>query len=362
MNGDQDVRAPGGVWRRRVRRLARLVVGTAIVVGITATSGGTAVKPDASIALPLPVRDLAMTGRSVAWVQAPIKNSYHDLTGVDVCGQVGLWVAGSGRRWQFSPKVNTNCTQGASTGEGFWDVSVATRRLLWIEYAGGNFRQWDLVTASTTKRKPLRLRTEIRDVDAPPMSAQTPFVIGPGTPAGIPYAVDDEVAFLGENGVTTFRKTVAGPVRALAAGVGPGRLRVAVLLWSGSIVGLDARGRTVQTIRAQGAVSSIRVSSLGIAVQRGRIKQGQVVPYPRVWIGSRAIGLPAGARMVDVAQGLVLWTRAGDLGATSIRTGKRSVLANGTGAAPYFGQIEDNGLAWAKKRVLSWSGAAVAAR
>jgi hypothetical protein len=335
-----------------VRRLARVVVGTAIVVGIAAASGGSAVNPDASITLPLPVRDLAMTGRSVAWVQAPIRGFNYLGPGVDVCGQVGLWVAGSSMRWQFSPKVNTNCTEGASTGEGFWDVSVATRRLLWIEYGGGMNRDWDLVTASTTNRRPVRLLHVNLDVDAKP-----PIVLGPGTPAAIPYALNSpgsQVVYFGERGTPIFTRPVPRPVRAVAAGIGPGPLRVAALLSDGSIVGLDARGRTVQTIRAQGVVSAIRVSSLGIAVQRGRTKRGLVVPYPRVWIGSRAVSLPAGARMVDVAQGLVLWTHAGDLGATSIRTGKRTVLANGSGAAPYFGQIEENGLAWAKKRELHW--------
>lgn len=349
MNGNRGVRAPGGAWRRRVRRLARLALGTALVVAVAATSGGAAVKPQASIALPLPVRDLAMTGRSVAWVQAPIRGFEYLGPGVDVCGQVGLWVAGSGKRWQFNPKVNTNCTEGASTGEGFWDVAVATRRLLWIEYGGGNFRDWDLVTASTTKRRPVVLVHVNLDVDAEP-----PLVLGPGTPAGIPYARGDTVVYFGEKGTPIFTRDLADPVRAVAAGIGDGGLRVAALLRDGSIVGLDARGRTVQTIRPQGVVSAIRVSSLGIAVQRGRLKRGLVLPYPKVWIGSRAVALPAGARMVDVGQGLVLWTRAGDLGATSIRTGRRTVLANGSGAAPYFGQLEEGGLAWAKKRELHW--------
>lgn len=352
MDGNHGVRAPGGARRRGVRHLARLVIGTAVVVSVAAASSGAAVKPQASIPLPLPVRDMAMTGRSVAWVQAPI-NRFNNLFGVDVCGQAGLWVAGSSQRWQFKPTIG-DCTQGASTGEGFWDVSVATRRLLWIEYEGGNFRDWWLVTASTTKRKPVRLLHVNLDVDAAP-----PLVIGPGTPAGIPYARGDTVVYFGDKGTRIFTRSLALPVRAVAAGIGPGRLRVAALLGDGSIVGLDARGRTVQTIRAQGVVSAIRVSSLGIAVQRGRIKRGLVLPYPKVSIGSRAVGLPADARMVDVAQGLVLWTRAGDLGATSIRTGHRVVLADGSGAAPYFGQIEESGLAWAKKRVLSWRGGTV---
>jgi hypothetical protein len=355
MNGIQDVRAPGGAWCRVVRRLARVVVGTAIVVGIAATSGGAAVKPDASIALSLPVRDIAMTGRSVAWVQAPIRGFEYLGPGVDVCGQVGLWMPGSNRRWQFRHFIS-DCTQGASTGEGFWDVSVATRRLLWIEYEGGNYRDWYLVTASTTKRKPVRLLHVNLDVDAEP-----PLVLGPGTPAGIPYARDETVVYFGEKGTPIFTRSLSGAVRALAAGVGPGGLRVAALLRDGTIVGLDARGRTVQTIRPQGVVAAVRVSSLGIAVQRGRLKRGLVIPYPKVSIGSRTVSLPTGARMVDVAQGRVLWTHAGDLGTTAILTGRRTVLANGTGAAPYFGQIEENGLAWARKRALSWRAGAVPA-
>jgi hypothetical protein len=339
--------------RQRISLVARLGILALAVVGIAATSGAAAVKPHQSIVLPLPMRDLAMSGGSVAWVQAPL---VEQPTIAGTCGQVGLWTPVPGRRSTFRPYL-VDCTQGASTGEGFWDVSVATRRVLWIEYVGGNFRDWFLVTASASRRTPVRLLHVNRDVDAPP-----PLVLGPGTAAGIPYARDDTVVYFGEKGTPIFTRSLAGPVRALAAGIGPGGLRVAALLRDGSIVGLDARGGTVQMLRPQGVVAAIRVSSLGIAVQRGRMKRGLKVPYPKVWIGSRAVVLPAGARMVDVAQGRVLWTRAGDLGTTSIRTGKRGVLANGTGAAPYFGQIEESGLAWGQKHALQWRAGAVPAR
>jgi hypothetical protein len=351
MNGNDARIASRGAPRRR-SLLVGLAIGIAVAT-VLAASGAAAPAPDRSLAVTMPVRDLALTGRSVAWVQAPIVR-YEAEGSRGTCGRVGLWAPAAGQRWIFSPKIEPTCYDAASTGQGVWDVSVATRRLVWIEYMGGNFRDWWLVTATTTKRAPQVLAHVIREVEAKP-----PLVLGPGTPAGVPYALDDTVVYLGEKGTRIFTRVLPSPVRGIAAGVGPGRLRVAALLEDGSIVGLDARGRIVQTIRAQGVVSAIRVSSLGIAVQRGRIERGLVVPYPKVRIGTRAIGLPAGARMVDVAQGVILWTRAGDLGATSIRTGRRTVLADGSGTAPYFGQLEENGLAWAKQRVLRWHAGSV---
>ena len=334
--------------RGRVQRFVRLAVLTAFVFGLAATSGAAALEPGRSIRVPLPVRDLAFTSGSVAWEHAPGVPAAVIPGREGTCGQVGLWLPASRRQWRFDPTLV--CTNGpSSTGMGIRDVSVATRRVLWIEYVGGNFRDWFLVTASTTKPKPLRLRHVIRDVDAEP-----PFVIGPGTPAGIPYAVDDEVGYLGDTGAVLFTKTVASPVRALAAGVGPRRLRVAALLANGTIVGLDGRGHTVQVIPPQGVVSAIRVSSLGIAVQRGRMNRGFVVPYPKIAIGTRTVRLPAGAHMVDVAQGRVLWTDDGDLGVTVIASGRRTRLANGSPESRVLGQLETSALVWARGRGLYW--------
>jgi len=58
--------------------------------------------------------------------------------------------------------------------------------------------------------------------------------------------------------------------------------------------------------------------------------------------------------MVDVAQGRILWTRAGDLGATTIATGKSERLVDGTNASPVYGQIEPRGYAWAQGKLVRW--------
>ena len=68
------------------------------------------------------------------------------------------------------------CLEQASTGQGVWDVAVATNRLLWLTYAGGNIREWALWTAMTTRKSPWQVRFVARDVDDPP-----PIVIGPAT-------------------------------------------------------------------------------------------------------------------------------------------------------------------------------------
>ena len=138
----------------------------------------------------------------------------------------------SGRRSRASGSASQPplpaCRDVPSTGLGIPSVAVARERVLWISYTGGNKREWQLWTATATRRQPRQLRAVERDVEAP-----APIVLGPGTVEGVPYAVDSEVVLLGENGRAIFRPTVASPVRAIAAGVGPGGIRVAALLVNG---------------------------------------------------------------------------------------------------------------------------------
>jgi hypothetical protein len=259
------------------------------------------------------------------------------------CARIGLWYTATNRRFVFDAKEQ--CIEEASTGQGVWEVALARDRLLWATYAGGNIREWSLWTATTTRPKPRQLRFVARDVDDPP-----PIVVGTGTVDGVPYAVDRTVVYLGENGKAIFETTVATPVRAIAAGNG-GRLRVAALLESGLLIGLDARGQHVVTVDVSppGSVRAVRVSGLGLAFQIGR----------EVDIGDVAVKLPAGATMVDVAQGRVLWTRAGDLGATTIATGKSVRLVDGTPDTPAFGQIEPQGIVWSLGRAVRWRAGAL---
>jgi hypothetical protein len=55
----------------------------------------------------------------------------------------------------IAPQRQRKC-YGASTGEGIWEQAIAGRRLAWVPYGGGNYREAWLVTA--TIEKPLSTR------------------------------------------------------------------------------------------------------------------------------------------------------------------------------------------------------------
>jgi hypothetical protein len=66
------------------------------------------------------------------------------------------------------------------------------------------------------------------------------------------------------------------------------------------------------------------------------------------------VALPAGAVMVDASRGVILWTRAGDLGVTSMATRASRLLVDGSRAKPVVGQLELGGLAWASGHQVRW--------
>ena len=86
---------------------------------------------------------------------------------------------------------------------------MSGNRALWIRYTGGNLRDWQLMTATTTRKTPKQLRFVEQDVDLP-----SPFAIGDSTAGlGIPYAAGKEVVLLGANGVAVFKAHGSGQDR-----------------------------------------------------------------------------------------------------------------------------------------------------
>ena len=303
------------------------------VVAALAAGDSVAASPSAggrSLGAPGRVLTLGLTGRHVAIAVGTTRKQ---------CPQVQLWLTESDVRVRFPWRL-AGCKEGPSTGFGVPSVALARTRLVWLSYIGGNLRDWQLWTATPTRRAARLLRFVERDVDEP-----APVVLGPGTPEGIPYAVDREVVYLGENGAAIFRTAVQAPVRALAAHAG-GRFGVivAALLTNGTIVGLDRSGRE----RLREAVP-VTVSAIGLDDRIGlAFQNGSLVRFP-----GGSVTLPAGARMVDLGEGRILWVRTGDLGLTTLR-GVTTRVVDGTPTRPAYGQIEPAGLAWAAGPTLRW--------
>ncbi len=316
------------------RSVMLAAVGVAYLVASAGAATG-AVQPTKSLSKPAPIAGVALTGANVAYAVAAAPGD---------CDHAELWL-GAKKVIRFGKKSGFPCSEVTSTGQGIWDISVAKTRVLWISYVGGNLRDWQLWTATPTKRAPKRLRFVERDVDAPP-----PIVVGPGTTQGAPFAVDANVVYLGENGAPVFKATLAAPVRALAAGKGPSGIRVVAALASGTVVALDGNGSTVTEFPyPAGQVKAVRLTSTAVVVQAGNEVEF-LTPGP----GGASVTLPGGSVLLDVAQGRLLYTRQGDLRARGILAGPDVLLADGTPGKPARGQLEAPGFAWSLGKRVNW--------
>ena len=316
----------------RPSRFVAVILGGLALVS-AAVAGTRLATPGRSLTQAGEIVPLALTGRKIAF-------------GVGVSPaecRVKLWSITKGSVTFGLPKT-PSCTIETSTGSGVFAVSVASTRVVWLAYTGGNIREWFLFTATAEKPTPKRLRFVSADVDGP-----APVVLGPGTALGIPYAVRRQVVFLGDDGVPLFTTTLADPVRLITAGPGPDGIRVAALTSAGHIVALTRVGSpAADDIVPGGAVRALRVFSGGIAYQLGntvRLVRGGDV---------QNVTLPPGAVMVDAPASRILYERAGDLWAATTHAGSNVLLADGSPAQPVHGQLETTGLAWTSGATVYW--------
>jgi hypothetical protein len=318
-----------------VRRspIAAVILG-GLALALPALAATALVTPARVLAQPEPVTPLGLTQRRIAFGAGVSPGE---------C-RVRLWTIGKGSVTTFGLPRSPSCTVETSTGTGIHTVAVASTRVAWLAYTGGNTREWSLFTARVPGAKPLRLRFAARSVDGP-----APIVLGQGTLQGIPYAVNRELVFLGEDGTPVFKVVVPDAVRMVAAGAGPNGVRVVALSAAGRILSFSADGSpAADDIIAVGAVKALALFAGGVAYQVGSLVH---VVSPA---GEELVTLPAGATMVDAAAGRILYQRAGDLGAVTLATGTDTLLVDGTPARPVRGQLDAAGLAWSAGKTVSW--------
>jgi hypothetical protein len=202
-----------------------------VVLAATVVAGAAGVtKPGRTRVESAPIVAVAVTGPSVTYAVG-------DNTTKSDCAHVYFWHTSGGAtgKWRYGKPTNEPCVENPSTGSGISAVAMSATRSVWIQYAGGNLRDWQLFTATRTKTKPHQLAFVEQDVSLP-----SPIVVGQGTAAAVPYAVKNVVTYLGDNGAPVFKWTAPSPVLLVAAGSGPGGAQVAAFLDSGSVVLLRA--------------------------------------------------------------------------------------------------------------------------
>lgn len=301
-----------------------------LLVLLTTAALASAAAADRSVVSQGPVEALARSGYSVAFAAAPTRAAE--------CHQVSLWSLVTKGVTRFGPRAPCEET---STGSGIAGLAVASNRLLWLAYAGGNLRDWLLFTATTTARRPRMLRFVERDVDA-----VQPIRVGVASESVLPYSVDSTVTALAPTGKRIYTWQAPARVTNLTSYSG----QVAVFVEGGRCFLLSPSG-AVQRVYTfpPGAVQEFALARVGLVVQlpgaRVQILRGGAVV--------KQLTLPVGARMRDFAEGILLYSLRSQIRGRIVTRG-RDVLLRIAGSQAPLAQLEHNGLSYAVgRRVFS---------
>jgi hypothetical protein len=277
-----------------------------------------------SVTAPAPVLDLAFDGGRVAYATG---RSARD------CNRVYVWSLATNAVSRLGRK--THCEE-TSTGNSIAQIAVAGTRVLWLHYAGGNFREWSLWTATTTRPSPIRLRLVTSEADA-----SAPIVIGGGDSGRLgdilPYAVGRTVIALRANGGRRFAWSAPARVVALSALEG----ELAVATEGGEVTVLDAAGRVLGTESYAGEIHAVKITGNGLLVQRGRTLELRDAGSPRLWT------LPSGARLEDAADARAYYVAREKVHAQSLAGAQTRIVANGR-----HGAVEGLTIAVAQGRLV----------
>jgi hypothetical protein len=299
------------------------VFGVLAVVALAASVASAAVA-DRTVTSPGRVLALARSGYSVAFLSGP--SAGH-------CGpQVSIWSLVSRGVTRLGRHTDDACREGPSTGSGVTRIAVAGTRALWLAYAGGNTREWSLYTATTTRPLERRLEFEPVDVDLP-----SPIVLGVASEDVLPYSVRSTVKALAPDGHRRYTWQAPATVTNTTAYQG----EVAVFVKGGKCFVLSPGGAVLQTYSFRpGAVQEFALAGVGLVVQlaggRVEIHRGASV---------RTVMLPAAARMLDYAEGIILYRLGAQVRGRRVADGKDALLRT----AP-LAVLEHNGLSYAVGR------------
>lgn len=319
------------------QRVQRILPALALAALLLPASAAALLTPGRTVVNVAPVTALSVTHRSVVWAVGRSKSD---------CGHVRLWDTASRGLWTLGRGTLRGCEEGPSGGFGISQVATAGRRPFWVTHIGGNITEYQLWTATPTRRAPRRLAFASAETDGPPA-----VVLGPGTQEGVPYAVGPTVTYVSAAGARLFRTTLGSPVRSLAAGTTFGGGRVVAALVDGRVVVLSRAGALLDTETFEpGEVRSLALASTGPVVQVARDVH---LTHPDGRAG--VVTLPAGALMLDYRQRGIYYRVGRQLRLRLVGTGADTLLLD-IALRPWQPMLfsVDWGAGWATGRSVNW--------
>jgi hypothetical protein len=312
----------------------------AAVAVLVAAGAAPAAASERSVVSPGAVVGLARSGSSVAFTSGPFPGH---------CGnRVWLWSLAHRAATPLGRHPDAVCREGPVGGSGISAASVAGNRVLWLFHAGGNLTDWVVYTATTTR--PLERRLELEEVD---VDAQPPIVLGDGSEQVLPYAVDKRrlVKVLSASGKLLFTWPAPARVNALSAYGN----QVGVFMSGGRAVVLAPTGAVAWSATFPLGAVAFRLAGVGLVVQL----PGGAVQIRKGARLVRTLKLPAGAQMLDYAEGILVYSLGTQIRGVRLATGK-DVLIRDTDGKPVLAQLEPGGLSYAiGRKVYSVSAAEV---
>jgi hypothetical protein len=315
-------------------RRAALIATVMVTLLGSGTASWALQKPGRTQIRPGPITALGLTHASIAFAVGRTKGD---------CDHVELWNPDSHGTWRLGRK---HACGDLPLFSGIGPIGVATSRAVWVSFAGGNLTDWELWTATTSKKTPMRLRFVERDTSDPP-----PIVVGPGTERAIPYAVQTEITWLGDNGAAIFRTHAASEVRAITSGAGPLGWRVAALLASGDVIVLGDSGAIDATFAfAPGEVKWIGLTPRGLLLQlpgaKVEIRRGAPI---------RTVQLRPNAIVLDYAESRLLYRVGQSFWLHHVGSGTDTLLLQGSRKHPIAVSLDTHGLAWRQGSTVNWA-------
>jgi hypothetical protein len=318
-------------------RTLALLVGGVLALVLTGSSAAL-LTPGRTLTAPAPVGAVAVTNRVVGYAVGRTKAN---------CGSVVLWDTPRRGHWTFGTRTILGCEEGPSGGFGIPSVAVTGRRLLWLTAIGGNITDWQLWSATPTRRAARRLAFASSETDGPPA-----IVLGQGTGDGVPYAIDDTITYVSSSGARLFRTSLGSRVALVTAGSGPGQARVIASLADGRVVVLSRTGEVLRSRSYEpDEVVALALAATGPVVQTGRDVSVCCPPT-----GPFVTTLPPGATMLDYRQRAIVYRKGAQVRARRV-PGEADTLLRTISVKPWQTMpfaTDPGGSAWADGRRMSF--------
>jgi WD40-like Beta Propeller Repeat len=301
--------------------------------------GWTRLAPVLPPAAPLPPTERPLDRRTL-WTRTPVSDLSADgsraafVTASPIdCDHAAVWTPAAKTIARFDFR---HLCLPTSTGSGIYDLELAGSRVAWVHYGGGNTWEFELLSATLTDRKPVRLSYESDDA-----GQYWPYQVR-GDGDVLVFNDGKRLVQVGggrdlcqEKGrgpricATIRRDSHAAPIEAVSG-------RLIAIREAREVVVVDVQGEVVRSFPL--TASTARLDGEHLVVTRGNALERYSVETGDLQASQPN---PSGYKLMDVDGGIAVLRRAGAIRLVRLSDGRSFTIER---RGPMFGDLETSGL------------------